>query len=339
MSSIARLTNSNADKILTVYSRPVIDNELERLDEDLQEFRDILKRYHQRDRVSMLERLKYASLDKSRLEDLQSKFSQSKEKIGDMLKLSNMNANDVQIRKVDQILEKQDLESQARKTERCERQEDSQLILAAINRLNDLLSTSGISATHRTQEQIIDSFESELRNEGLLEDKAKGVLLRAREELLETTSVSSSSSPLANLAHNTHHQEIPPVEAHPSQRSISQPRESPSLQLSANSSNLLGHLATEQKATEQKATEQKATEQKAAEQKAAEQKASQPLNSNISDNSPSPPPTTKTSSVNISNKTSTTPDLNKCSDPAAENCRILCVDASHGSKPTLSNRP
>lgn len=314
MSSIARLTNSNADKILTVYSRPVIDNELERLDEDLQEFRDILKRYHQRDRVSMLERLKYPSLDKSRLEDLQSKFSQSKGEIGDMLKLSNVNANDVQIRKVDQILEKQDLESQARKTERCERQEDSQQILAAINRLTDLLSTSSISATQRTQEQIIDSFESELRNEELLEDKAKGVLLRAREELLETTSESSSSSPLANFAHNTHHQGIPPVEAHPSQRCISQPRGSRSLQLSADSSNLLGHLASQQKA-------------------------SQPLNSNISDNSPSPPPTTKTSSMNISNKTSTTPDLNKCSDPATENCRILCVDLSHGSKPTLSNRP
>lgn len=314
MSSIARLTNSNADEILTVYSRPVIDNELERLDEDLQEFRDILKRYHQRDRVSMLERLKYASLDKSRLEDLQSKFSQSKVKIGDMLKLSNVNANDAQIRKVDQILEKQDLESQARKTERCERQEDSQQILAAINRLTDLLSTSSISATQRTQEQIIDSFESELRNEKLLEEKAKGVLLRARKELLETTSESSSSSPWANLAHNTHHQGIPPVEAHPSQRCISQPRGSGSLQLSADSSNLLGHLASQQKA-------------------------SQPLNSNISDNSPSPPPTTKTSSMNISNKTSTTPDLNKCSDPATENCRILCVDLSHGSKPTLSNRP
>ena len=318
MSSIARLTNSYADKILTVYSRSVIDNELERLDEDLQDFRDILKRYDQRDRVSMLERLKYASLDKSRLEDLQSKFSQSKAKIGDMLKLSNVNANDVQIRKVDQILEKQDLESQARKTERCERQEDSQQILAAINRLTDLLSTSSISATQRTREQIVDSFESELRNEGLLEDKAKGVLLRAREELLETTSESSSLSPLANLAQNTQHQGIPPVEAHPSQRSISQPRGSRSLQPSANSSNLLGH---------------KASEQKASEQKASQQKASQPLNSNISDSSPSPPPTTKTSFMNISNKTSTTPDLNKCSDPAAENCKILCVDASHGSKP------
>ena len=314
MSSVARLTNSNADNILTVYSRPVIDNELERLDEDLQEFRDILKRYHQRDRVSMLERLKYASLDKSRLEDLQSKFSQSKEKIGDMLKLSNVNANDVQIRKVDQILEKQDLESQARKTERCERQEESQQILAAINRLTDRLSTSSISATQRTQEQIIGSFESELRNEGLLEEKAKRVLLRAREELLETTSESSSSSPSANLAHNTHHQEIPPVEAHPSQRCISQPRGSRSLQLSADSSNLLGHLASQQKA-------------------------SQSFNSNISNNSRSKPPTSKTFSRNISNKTSTTLDLNKCSDPATENCRILCVDLSHGSKPTLSNRP
>ena len=311
MSSIARLPNSNADKTLTVYSRPVIDNELERLDEDLQDFRDILKRYDQRDRVSMMERLKYASLDKSRLEDLQSKFSQSKAKIGDMLKLSNVNANDVQIRKVDQILEKQDLESQARKTERCERQEDSQQILAAINRLTDHLSTSSISATQRTREQIIDSFESELRNEGLLEDKAKGVLLRAREELLETTSGSSSLSPLANLAQNTQHQGILPVEAHPTQPSIPQPQESRSLQPSANSFNLLGHLATEQKA-------------------------SQPLNLNISDRSP---PTAKTSFMNISNRTSGTPDLNKCSDLAAENCRILCVDASHGSKPTLSNRP
>ena len=314
MSSIARLTNSNADRILTVYSRPVIDNELERLDEDLQDFRDILKRYDQRDRVSMLERLKYASLDKSRLEDLQSKFSQSKEKIDDMLKLSNVNANDVQIRKVDQILEKQDLESQARKTERCERQEDSQQILAAINKLNDRLSTSSISATQRTREQIIDSFESELRNEGLLEDKAKGVLLRAREELLESTSKSRSLSPWAKLAQNTQHQGIPPVEAHSSQRSISQPRGSRSLQPSANSFNLLGHLATEQKA-------------------------SQPLNLNISDSSPSSPPTSKTSFMNIANKTSTTPDLNKCSNAAAEDCRILCVDASHGSKPTLSNRP
>ena len=314
MSSIARLTNSNADKTLTVYSRPVIDNELERLDEDLQDFRDILKRYDQRDRVSMLERLKYASLDKSRLEDLRSKFNQSKAKIDDMLKLSNVNANDVQIRKVDQILEKQDLESQARKTERCERQEDSQQILAAINRLTDLLSTSSISATQRTREQIIDSFESELRNQGLLEDKAKGVLLRAREELLETTSESSSLSPLANSAQNTQHQGILPGEAHPSQPSIPQPRGSRSLQPSANSFNLLGHLTTEQKA-------------------------SQPLNLNTSNRSPSSPPTAKTSFMNISNKTSSTPDLNKCSDLAAEDCRILCVDASHGSKLTLSNRP
>ena len=306
-----KIDRLNADWILTVYSRPMIDNELERLDEDLQDFRDILKRYDQRDRVSMLERLKYASLDKSRLEDLRSKFSQSKEKIGDMLKLSNVNANDVQIRKVDQILEKQDLESQARKTERCERQEDSQQILAAINKLNDRLSTSSISATQRTREQIINSFESELRIEGLLEDKAKGVLLRAREELLESTSESSSLSPLANLAQNTQHQGIPAVEAHPSQRSISQPRGSQSLQPSAKPCNLLGHLATEQKA-------------------------SQPLNLNMSGSSP---PSTKTSFMNIPNKTSTTPDLKKGSNPATENCRILCVDASHGSKPTLPSRP
>ena len=61
---------SNADEMLIVCSGPVIENELKHLNEDLQDLGTISKSYGQRDRFSMLQILKYASLDKSTFEDL-----------------------------------------------------------------------------------------------------------------------------------------------------------------------------------------------------------------------------------------------------------------------------
>ena len=172
------------------------------------------------DNVTFKDRVKFATVDKGRIQDLQAQFRKAEALFESMLLLVNLKAADVMIhndktmlQKMNEIAQKQEaiLEEQKKlsngqreqnKAREKERKNLSQSIDDALKTVVDVkspLSKPGL-VEKKTLSTGLDQFESELRRNGLATKKAKAMRLKASEDLEEKSpslgAVNTEESPI-----------------------------------------------------------------------------------------------------------------------------------------------
>ena len=247
---------------------------------------DILRDFAERKSITVAGRMRYAILDKNKLQHLKGKFSGCTKTFEQMLSLLNMEAHDVQIRnnvvsqgKLDDILHTQSKEAIDRQIEAQKGEKSRQTIEKVLKILEQRPIAYASSATIQDQTQVLDQLETELRRLGLPDDKAKAVRLKASQEL--------SGQPLPNPF-----LKVPDDKAKAVQPEISQ---KPSEQL--------------------RVSDDKA---KTVQLKASQGFSGQPRASPFSLTGINPKVMPQT--------------INPSQISAAGDCRILCVDGTHGSE-------
>ena len=178
--------------ILMDYSALMIQNGLKPLGEDLGEMDDVLRDLVNRKSITIMGIVRYAVLDKNKLQTLQAKFSRIITRFGHMLSLLAMKADDVHVRngvasqeKLDTILSGQAQEVSLRQTKAEERKKDRQNVEKVLKLLEERPTRLESSGPKQTQAQILDQLEAELKKLGLSKEKAKTVRFKASQELQE----------------------------------------------------------------------------------------------------------------------------------------------------------
>ena len=176
----------------------MIQNELRPLKEDLADMGDILQDFAERKSITVMGRVRYAILDKNKLEDLKGKFSRFTKTFESMLSLLNMEANDVHIqnnvvsqRKLDAIIHEKSKEAIRRHIEAQETKELRRKLEQVLEILKERPFPKANPVNVRDQNRVLDQLETQLKNLGVSSEKANAIRHKASEELLEQPRPSS----------------------------------------------------------------------------------------------------------------------------------------------------
>ncbi|KAK0509501.1 hypothetical protein JMJ35_007895 [Cladonia borealis] len=155
---------------------------------------DILQDFAERKSITVMGRVRYAILDKNKLEDLKGKFSRFTKTFESMLSLLNMEAHDVQIqndvvsqRKLDAIIHEQSKEAVRRHVEAQETKEFHEKLEQVLEILKQRPFPQASPVTVRDQSQVLDQLETELKNLGVSSEKANAVRHKAVRSVLAQT--------------------------------------------------------------------------------------------------------------------------------------------------------
>ena len=172
------------------------------LKEDLADMDDILQDFSERKSITLMGRVRYAILDKNKLQDLQSRFRRFSETFKSMFSLLHTEAHDMQIRndvisqqKLDAILQDQSKAAVGRQIEAQEREEAYQKIDRVLKILEERPVAQAGSVTVLDQTQVLAQLETELKRLGVSSEKAKAARLKATQELSRQPYPSLTSIP------------------------------------------------------------------------------------------------------------------------------------------------
>ena len=172
----------------------MIKHEMKPLKQDLLAMNVILNDYIDKSKnMGMIGRVRYAVMDRNRLQCIQSNLMKSRTNFGLMLDLINMKAQDEHARtdhlvmeKMSAILDKQIKEVEARKIEAKAREKGDVKLDNILQILEDRLSpATQFQDKGVTQSQVLDQLEKELRKVGLSQEKAQVARLNAAQALSE----------------------------------------------------------------------------------------------------------------------------------------------------------
>ena len=151
---------------------------------------DILQDFSERKSITLMGRVRYAILDKNKLQDLEGRFRRFSETFRSMLSLLDMKAHDILIRndvigqqKLDAILQDQSKAAVGRQLEAQEREETRQKIDRVLKILEERPVAQADSVTVLDQNQVLAQLETELKRLGISSEKAKAARLKATQEL------------------------------------------------------------------------------------------------------------------------------------------------------------
>jgi hypothetical protein len=159
-----------------MYRSNVIIDNVKPLREDLKEIEQMLNDYLYRPSITILGRLRYAVLDKTRLRDLCSTFAVHRGSITVILQLIQGKAVKEQSMKLDRILE-------CHKKERQERKSSTRRIEDILSQIHTLVHYTGPDMSKTTAEAL-QKLEDELVAKGIPRDQASQQLLPFKQALL-----------------------------------------------------------------------------------------------------------------------------------------------------------
>ena len=151
---------------------------------------DILRDFVEYKSITLMGRMRYAILDKNKLQDLKAKFSRFTQTFQYMLILLNTEAHDVQLRndeisqeKLDDIILEQKKEAEGRLIDAQENKESLQKIEKVLKILEERPLAQASSVTVQDPNQALEQLETELKKLGVPSNKAKAVRDKATQEL------------------------------------------------------------------------------------------------------------------------------------------------------------
>ena len=151
---------------------------------------DVLRDYVECKSVTIMGRMRYAVLDKNKLQGLKAKFSRFTETFQHMLVLLNTEAHDLQLRndgishaKLDAIILEQKKEAEDRLVDAQENKETRQKIEKVLKILEKQPVAQASSVTIQDPNQVLEQLETELKKVGYSSEKAKAARNRATQEL------------------------------------------------------------------------------------------------------------------------------------------------------------
>ena len=151
---------------------------------------DILRDFVEYKSVTLMGRMRYAILDKNKLQDLKAKFSRFTQTFQNMLILLNTEAHDVQLRndeisqgKLDDIILEQKKGAEGRLIDAQQNKESRQKIEKVLKILEERPVAQASSVTVQDPNQALEQLETELKKLGVPSDKAKAVREKATQEL------------------------------------------------------------------------------------------------------------------------------------------------------------
>ena len=151
---------------------------------------NILLDYVECKSVTLMGRVRYAILDKNKLQDLKAKFSRFTKTFQHMLILLNTEAHDVQIRndgishaKLDAIILEQKKGAEGRLIDAQENEESRRKLDKVLKILEERPSAQASSVTVQDPNQVLEQLETELKKIGYSSDMAKAARDSATQEL------------------------------------------------------------------------------------------------------------------------------------------------------------
>ena len=178
---------------------------------------DILRDYVECKSVTLMGRVRYAILDKNKLQDLRARFSRFTNTFQHMLILLNTEAHDVQIRndgishaKLDAIIHEQKKGAQDRLVDAQENKKSRQKLEKVLKILEERPIAQANSVTVQDPNQVLEQLETELKKIGYSSDKAKAARDRATQELSGKSRPSLIGIP--PIGSNLGPQEIRPIQ-------------------------------------------------------------------------------------------------------------------------------
>ncbi len=198
----------------------MIEHEMAPLKKDLVEMNGILAEYIDHSNMGMLGRLRYAVVDRSKLQGIRSNLTKSRTTLGLMLDLVNLKAHEQHARdgrvsgkKLDEILNKQNREAGTRKVEAKTRERSDAKLERILGILQqcfpeaaDTCSMTEIYEGDQTDE-ILNKFEKELVKAGSSRNKARAARKSAAGALATHKPAVRTHSPSKESAHTA----LPPI--------------------------------------------------------------------------------------------------------------------------------
>ena len=173
----------------------MIKHEIKPLRQDLLAMNTILDDYIDKSKdMGVIGRVKFAVLDRNKLQSIQSNLTKSRTNFGLMLDLINMKAQDQHARnenaitkKLEAILDKQTKEADARKAEAKSREEKGDAQLESILQILEerLPAASRPETGEVSPDQVLNQLETELQRLGLSKEKAQAARSSAAQALTE----------------------------------------------------------------------------------------------------------------------------------------------------------
>ena len=179
----------------------MIKHEIKPLKEDLTAMNVILTDYIDKSKnMSALGRVRYAVLDRNKLQTIQSHLTKSRTNLALMLDLISLKAHEQHdvtsragMRKLEAILTKQSIEADARRAEAKARERGDGKLDQIFKLLQDRHPTNARQQDDLiSPSQMLDHLKERLRGLGLSKDKAKAARLSAAQALSDASNPSSN---------------------------------------------------------------------------------------------------------------------------------------------------